>query len=135
MTTKQKRNKIADAFDIESHIIDCDVSYRGGTLKIDVSEVFPEVTDWDNGDDAIMGASQNYLGGGIAGRITSGAMFDKERLMKKQRAVYEALAERIKRYFYNINNGGGDEYMQENVTGQDAHNGYETLQRLGISAY
>jgi len=44
---------------IEAHTIDADISYRGGSLKVDVSELF------ETGDEpAIMGAYQNYLGGG-----------------------------------------------------------------------
>lgn len=124
-----KNIKKVNEFDIEENTTECDVSYRGGVLKVNVSAIFPEVADWDNGDEAIMGASQNYLGGGIAGRITSGAMFDASRLNKKQREVYEALAERIKQYFYELNAGGGDEYMVEEV------NSYEGNQRLAVSGY
>lgn len=118
-----KRNKRADAFDIEAHVIDCDISYRGGTLKIDVSSLF------DTGDeDAIMGAYQNYLGGGMAGRIIGASMFDKELLNKKDRATFDALNERIKQYFYSLN-AGGDDYMVENV------NSYERNQNTPVSAY
>lgn len=122
------KNKRADEFDIEAHTIDCDISYRGGTLKIDVSSLFPKVAE--EGDRAIMGAYQNYLGGGMAGSIQSGAMFDSRTLSKRDQATYMALAERIKRHFYNLNNGGGDEYMQENVTGKGAPNGYLKNQNL-----
>lgn len=115
-------------FSIEDHVTACDVSYRGGIIKVDVSSLFPEVEEW--GEDAIMGASQNYLGGGIAGRITSGAMFDKERLSKDQQVVYEELADEIKKYFYDLNNGGGDEYMQEEGNG-----GFEENQRRAVSGY
>lgn len=125
---KNKKNKIADAFEIEAHIIECDVSYRGGTLKVDVSELFPTV------DEPVMGASQNYLGGGIAGAISGGAMFSPDELTAKEQAVFHALLERIKQYFYAINNGGGDEYMQEEVTGASA-GGYRKNQQMPHSAY
>lgn len=114
---------------IEENTIECDVSYRGGSLKVDVSGLF------DTGDEeAVMGAYQNYLGGGIAGAIQIGRMFDISGFSEKDRATYEALADECKRYFYDLNNGGGDEYMQENVTGPHA-GGYEAVQRLPVSGY
>ncbi len=123
------KNKIADAFDIEANITQCDISYRGGILKVDVSELFPNV------DEPVMGAYQNYLGGGIAGAIVGAAMFDPSELTAKERKTFDALKERIKKYFYEANNGGGDEYMQENVTGKGARHGYARNQNLPVSAY
>lgn len=114
---------------IEAHLIDADISYRGGSLKVDVSELF------ETGDEqAIMGAYQNYLGGGIAGSIQTGRAFDISGFSKADMATYELMAEACKRYFYDANNGGGDEYMQENVTGHEA-GGYEATQKLPASAY
>jgi len=120
-----------DAYEfVENNIIDCDISYRGGTLKIDVSDLF------DTGNEpAIMGAYQNYLGGGIAGSIQTGRQFDISNFNKKNMAIYEKLAEACKKYFYNVNNGGGDDYMQENVTGSEAVDGYERLQKMPVSGY
>ena len=109
--------------------IKADISYRGGVLKIDAGELFPGV------EDAIIWASQGYLGGGIAGAITRGAMFSPDDLEnEKQRALFNEALEAAKRYFYNLNNGGGDEYMQEHVTGADA-GGYEANQSLATRAY
>lgn len=116
------RKKDMRAFIVE-HVTACDISYRGGTLKIDVSELFPRV------DDAIMGAYQNYLGGGIAGAITGAAMFSPDELSKKDQKTFFALKEEIKKYFFELNNGGGDEYMQEN------YGTYENNQRLPLSGY
>jgi hypothetical protein len=110
--------KEAKEFDLEAHIMrGSEVSYRGGSLKIDVSEIFPGV----DSDEAIMGAYQNYLGGGIAGAIQSGSMFSPQFLNAKDRKVFEILSERIKKFFFELNNGGGDEYMQENF-GTFEHN-------------
>lgn len=121
--------KTARAF-IEAHTIDMDISYRGGSLKVDVSDLF------DTKDEpAIMGAYQNYLGGGMAGSIQTGRQFDISDFSKKDLATYNILAEACKRYFYDINNGGGDDYMQENVTGKSAKAGYNQLQKLPKSAY
>jgi len=48
--------------------------------------------------------------------------------------IYEVMAEACKRYFYDLNNGGGDDYMQENVTGGgDA--GYKKLQKMPRSGF
>lgn len=116
-------SKKAIQFDIESNITECDISYRGGTLKVDVSELFPYI------DGAIMGASQNYLGGGIAGAISGGAMFTPDELHKKDVPVFHAMIERLKQYFFEINNGGGDDYMQENF------GSYEHNQNLPKSGY
>ena len=109
---------------IEDHMISCEIDYRGGTLKIDVSSLF----DTDE-EEAIMGAHQNYLGGGIAGAIVGAETFDKEKLNKKDRKVFDELKKAIKKYFYNANNGGGDDYMVKNV------NTYEKTQSLPVSAY
>lgn len=124
------KNKRADQFDIEANVLEQDISYRGRQLKVDVSSLFPEV------ENAVMGAYQNYLGGGMPGAIQSGAMFNAALLNKKDQATYRALAERIKRYFYELNNGGGDEYVQENLTGSEAPgDGYLKNQNLPRSAY
>lgn len=115
---------------IESNLIDCDISYRGGSLKIDVSDLF------DTGEEpATMGAYQNYLGGGMAGSIQAGRMFDISGFSEEDLAIYEELAEACKKYFYNVNNGGGDDYMQENVTGSEAVDGFERLQKMPVSGY
>jgi hypothetical protein len=118
-----KKKKIDYIEFIENHTIDCDVSYRGGTLKVDVSELFPEVSD------AVMGAYQNYLGGGMAGQIIGAAKFDPSELNKKDQKVFYELKEVIKKYFYDLNQGGGDEYMVENV------NSYKKNQSLSVSGY
>jgi hypothetical protein len=76
-----------------------------------------------------MGAYQNYLGGGIAGAVQTGRMFDLSSLTVRNQKRYEKLAEELKRYFYDLNNGGGDDYMQEEV------NSYTQNQRLPKSAY
>mgnify|MGYP000924543649 FL=1 len=98
-------------------------------MKVDVSDLF------NTGDEpAIMGAYQNYLGGGIAGAIQTGRQFDISGFSKKDLAIYEEMAEACKRYFYDLNNGGGDDYMQNEVTGPNA-GGYEKLQKMPVSAY
>lgn len=114
---------------IESNLIDCDISYRGGSFKIDVSDLF------DTGEEpAIMGAYQNYLGGGMAGSIQVGTKFNPNNLNEKDQKVFFELSKELKKWFYNQNNGGGDDYMQEEVTGSEA-GGFERLQKMPVSGY
>jgi len=122
---------------IENNTINCDVSYRGGSLKVDISGLLSQKSleaIEEAGEEATAGAYQNYLGGGIAGSIQTGNNFDPSLLTKVDRKKWDVLKEDLKRYFYNLNNGGGDEYMQENVTGATA-GGYEATQRLAKSGY
>lgn len=114
---------------IESNLIDCDISYRGGSVKIDVSDLF-----YTGDEPAIMGAYQNYLGGGIAGSIQVGMKFNPKNLDEKDQKVFFELSSELKKWFYNQNNGGGDDYMQEEVTGSDA-GGFERLQKMPVSGY
>lgn len=123
---KNKKQKDYTEY-IESHITECDISYRGGKVKIDVSELFGELPAEEC---AVMGAYQNYLGGGIAGAIIGGAMFEPALLSKKNQAVFEELLEAIKEWFYVQNQGGGDEYMVE--TG---NKGYAENQKRAKSGY
>ena len=123
---------------IEENIKNSDISYRGGVLKVDVSGLFSQKSldaIEEAGEEAMAGASQNYLGGGIAGRITSGRSFDINLLTKADQKKYEAFSKAVIVYFYEINNGGGDDYMQENVTGHDAKKGFDALQRMPASGY
>ena len=134
MTTKY--NKYIEY--IENNIKHCDISYRGGVLKVDISGLLSQKSNdaiEEAGEDAIAGASQNYLGGGIAGSITSGRMFDIELLTAGDKKKWPQIAEALKRYFYDVNNGGGDDYMQENITGKDAKAGYQRLQKMPVSGY
>ena len=114
---------------IEENLMQCDISYRGGSMKIDVSELF------DTGDEpAEMGAYQNYLGGGMAGSIQTGRSFDISEFTPEDLGQYKELAQDCIQWFYNENNGGGDDYMQENHTGSEAE-GLERLQAMPGSAF
>lgn len=114
-------SKQADFFEfIEENTLRCEVSYRGGGIEIDVSELF--------GDGAKMTAYQNYLGGGIAGAICSDYNFI---WFGKKEKLKERMAEELKKYFFSLNSGGGDEYMQEKVI----CGSYEKNQSFPTSAY
>ena len=111
---------------IEENVIDIDASRRGGTIKINVVELFPEIET----ENAIMGASQNYLGGGMAGSIGGGAMFMPEDLKDdKQRKVFHELIEQIKRYFHAVTNDMAEDW-DEWGAGE-----FEQIQARSHSAY
>jgi hypothetical protein len=104
---------------IENHILRCEAGYRGGGIEIDCHELFPYI------EEAGMTAYQNYLGGGMLGAVQSSNNFESE-LRKKDRKMFAALREALKRYYHNLTNHEGDEW--ESAT-------YEENQRRPKSAY
>lgn len=110
-------------FNIADNIISNEMGWRGGSLKVDVSDMFPDVSK------PVMGCYQNYLGGGIAGKIVGAAMFMPDELSEADQVKFHELKERIVRYAFSLNNGGGDEWMQEN------HANLEFNQNLPTSGY
>lgn len=110
---------------IAGHIIRADVSDRGGQVVVDVSDLFPEIPK----DRAQIGAFQNYLGGGIAGSIQAGAKFHSSELSIDNRQKLRELETAVKSYFFELNNGGGDEYMQS------LDRDFEDNQRMPVSGY
>ena len=131
MTKKQIKEYVTN----RENCINMDISYRGGMLKINVSSLFPKLSE-QAGESLFMGAYQNYLGGGMAGAIVGGANFSPDDLKtKKDKDLFFSIKEECKRYFYALNNGGGDDYMQENVTGKRAKKGYFKNQTLPVSGY
>jgi len=122
---------------IEGNIVKCDISYRGGSLVVDVSGLLSDESNeaiHEAGERATAGAYQNYLGGGIAGSIQAGRNFDVSLLSKGDQKEWSTIEEALKRFFYRANEGGGDEYMHDQVTGPDA-GGYEAVQKLPASGY
>lgn len=117
----------AENFDIEANITSCDMSHRGGTIKVDVSELFG---DSIGGCPAIMGAYQNYLGGGMRGSIVGAAMFDPADLSKDNQEIFFTLKERIKKYAHAITN---DEELDMNDEWNTME--YEKQQSLPVSAF
>jgi len=117
---------------IEDNIKDIDVSYRGGYIKVNITGLLSDESIEaieEAGEEAIAGARQNYLGGGIAGAITSGRSFDDALLTESDYKIYIEFIEAVKKYFYELNQGGGDEYMIENI------NSFEQNQKLPVSGY
>lgn len=105
---------------IEEHTMDLDYSHRGGIIKVDVSYLFPNIFN------AIAGASQNYLGGGLLGKVESGRNFKLEDLTEKERKIYEEFSEEVKKYFHELTNENLDEYSQTD---------YEVNQGMPKSGY
>lgn len=120
---KNKVNKYLNF--VRENAFETDISYRGGSLKVDATGLFPSL-----GRRAVVGAYQNYLGGGIAGAIVGAAMFmPGELTAADEREYFDDVIEACKIHFHELNNGGGDEYMQEN------YGGYEFNQNLPVSGY
>jgi len=107
----------------EENTIRCEISYRGGGIEIDLSEA--------TGIDGLrITAYQNYLGGGIAGSIQSDCNYEDHAIPEAKKELIEKLREELTRYFYSLNNGGGDDYMQ----GLE-DNTYEKNQSMPSGAY
>lgn len=99
LTIKSSQTKI-DEF-VNDHIIELDASYRGGNIKIDVSSLFPEIVD----EDPIIGAYQNYLGGGLAGCIVGASMFNFNDLTPSHQVIAERIKETAKKLLFKETNG------------------------------
>jgi|TARA_R110000822_G_scaffold227988_1_gene360553 hypothetical protein len=73
-------------------IIREEISHRGGGIEIDLSPFGYE--------DEYMTAYQNYLGGGMLGRICNDCTIDEWRDDKK----LEEIADELSRYFHSLTN-------------------------------
>lgn len=103
------------------HIKDIDASRRGGTIKVDVSELF-DVED----EDAIIGAYQNYLGGGMLGAVQFGSMFAPT---EEQAELFATFKEAVKKVFHEITNTEAGEWDEW------AESSYEQNQARAVSGY
>lgn len=106
---------------ISEHIVKIEAGYRGGVLKIDVSDLFPYIKD-----EKIMGAYQNYLGGGMLGCVVGASMFNPENLQKKDKKIYKKMIEECKKFLHKETNHVGDEWEEDS---------YEDNQKRPVSAY
>jgi hypothetical protein len=114
------KNKVDYVEFIENHTVKNDVSSRGGTLKVDTSELFPYI------DDCFVCAYQNYLGGGMLGAVVGVSTFLPSRLNKKDLQVYEDIKDTCKEYVFNCSNHEGDEWEEQS---------YIQNQNMPVSAY
>jgi hypothetical protein len=84
-----------------------EVSYRGGGVEIDLTRF------GFKGEK--MSAYQNYLGGGMLGRICTNdtiRAYDKP-ITQKQEEKLDRIAERLKMYFHDITNHADDEWENQ----------------------
>lgn len=102
---------------IEEFTLRLQTSSRGGGIEIDLG-----ILGFKKYEGHKMTAYQNYLGGGMLGRISNDCTFpaweSNNRLVK--------VAEQLKQYFHSITNPDEDEW--ESVS-------YERNQQLAVSAY
>lgn len=98
----------------------CEISHRGGGIEIDLTELGFEGER--------MAAYQNYLGGGMLGRVCASdtvranSPFVEESVCKE----LDAIAEQLKRHYHSLTNPEEDAW--ESVS-------YEQNQSLSASAY
>jgi hypothetical protein len=76
-----------------------------------------------------MTAYQNYLGGGMLGKVCSSYNFDKKSLSEAKQSKLEIITEALKEYFFNKTN--------EEATGYDgwSNQSYIRNQNMPVSAF
>jgi hypothetical protein len=111
---------------IENNILRLDASHRGGGIEIDATDYL----GYNGRYELKMTAYQNYLGGGLTGRIEGSIEGKLHDYPKTIQAKALKLNEALKRYFYNVTNdiiGDYDEWA--------ASDSYEAQQSRPTSAY
>lgn len=106
--------------DFKDCILRQKVTSRGGGVEISLSSFGFEGEK--------MSAYQNYLGGGMLGRVDSDNTinaFDKE-VTDEQQELLDEIAEQLKRYFFDLTNPDEEEWENQS---------YEQNQTLPVSAY
>lgn len=90
---------------IENHTIRLEAGNRGGGIEIDLSELLCGKGNYtDKYEGYRMTAYQNYLGGGMLGRICHDYNFDYESLPKSKKILVDRITETLKRYFHSLTN-------------------------------
>jgi hypothetical protein len=96
---------------IENNTLRCEASYRGGGIEIGLNDLLQKDQDNDE-EDFKMTAYQNYLGGGLLGRVCHSYNFDPSKLSKKDQAIVEEVTEALKKYYHGLTNHDGDEWEE-----------------------
>jgi hypothetical protein len=97
-----KQNAEVDYLEyIESNTTRCEANHRGGGIEIDLKGLLNKDED---DDDFEMTAYQNYLGGGMLGRICNSYSFDRSKLNKVDQKTIDKVSEALNRYFHNLTN-------------------------------
>jgi len=105
---------------IKDNTIRCETSHRGGGIEISLDKII----GGDNGYK--MSAYQNYLGGGMLGKICNSYDFELDLLNKSKQLKIEKITEALNKYFHNLTNHADNEW--ENQT-------YLQNQSMPASAY
>lgn len=129
-TAKQNKlvnTKTAENFDIEANILRKQVTYRGGGVEISLDDL-GEAYEGEK-----MSAYQNYLGGGMLGRVCSnntierqGGDLARKNISEDMRNTLSDLEERLRKYFFDLTNPEDDEWESQT---------YEQNQQMTASAY
>ena len=110
---------------IDDNTIRLEASGRGGGIEINLSDLLKINRDTDD-NDYLMSAYQNYLGGGMLGRICNSYNFEIDKLSKARQVKVAKMAEVLKRYFHDLTNHEGDEWEEQT---------YSQNQNMPVSAY
>ena len=96
-----------------------EVSERGGGIEIDLSTLGFEGEK--------MSAYQNYLGGGMLGRVMANNTIQafQKPCTEEEKATLDNISEELKQYFHNLTNPDTE------FEGQS----YELNQKMSVSAY
>lgn len=74
----------------------CEVSTRGGGIEISLDTLgFPGEK---------MAAYQNYLGGGLLGRVCCNDTVDRKQITDQKAKKLEAISEQLKKYYFSLTN-------------------------------
>lgn len=104
---------------IKNNTIRCEASYRGGGIEIGLDDLLDT-------EGYKMTAYQNYLGGGMLGRICHQYNFVPDDLSKRKQKIVEDITLSLKSYFHSLTNHEDDE--RESAS-------YEVNQSRPVSAY
>lgn len=97
---------------IEQNTLRCEAGYRGGGIEIDLADLL-NAGRTDKYDEYCMTAYQNYLGGGLLGRICNSYNFRVDELPASKQVVISEISEALNRYFHNLTNHDDDEWESE----------------------
>lgn len=119
--------KSIDLFEyIQGHTVRLETSHRGGGIEIDATEYL----GYGGRYPLRMTAYQNYLGGGMLGAVQSSIQGHLRDYPKATQTKALALAEALKRYYYNITNEIVEDYDEWAASAS-----YEAQQARPVSAY
>ena len=112
---------MAKQINLSEVVLRQELSSRGGGVEIDLTRFGFKGQK--------MSAYQNYLGGGMLGRICANDTIRTQsfyELTDKQEKKLDKIAERLKQYFHDLTNPSEDEWESQS---------YEQNQKLPSSAY